>query len=150
MWQLHTPLQNRWFKGCLQATITYHISFGSGSNAVLGCLYTAGVYILRKPIPCCIISVKKMTALVMCLCRLHNFCIDQSDIIVDAINTPVDDLNIAVIEGGVPLEGVRNVPEQLIDGGSQFDDTTSRDLIMMYIWYSQQTNSIFGPPVNGH
>jgi hypothetical protein len=80
--------------------------------------------ILRKPIPCCI-SIKKTTALVMCLCRLHNYCIDQSDITV-AINTRVDDLNIAV-EGGVPLAGARNLPQQLIGGGEHFDDTRSRE-----------------------
>jgi hypothetical protein len=80
--------------------------------------------VLQKPVPCCI-SAKKTTALVTCLCRLHNFCIDQSDIIV-AKNTGVDDLNIAV-EGIVPLAGTRDLPEQLIGGGSHFDDTTSRE-----------------------
>jgi hypothetical protein len=77
--------------------------------------------ILRKPIPSCI-SIKKTTALVMCLCRLHNFCIDQSDIKISS-NTGGDDLNIA-LEGGVPLEGVGNLPDQLIGGGCHFDDTT--------------------------
>jgi hypothetical protein len=58
--------------------------------------------LLRKPIPCCI-SVRKATALVMCLCRLHNFCIDQEDTTIGS-NTRLDYLNIAVA-GGVPLEG---------------------------------------------
>ena len=34
--------------------------------------------ILRKPMPPNI-PVKKITAMIMCLCKLHNYCIDRSD-----------------------------------------------------------------------
>jgi hypothetical protein len=77
--------------------------------------------LLRKPIPCCI-SVKKTTALVMCLCRLHNFCFDQKDTTIES-NTRLDDLNIAVA-GGVPLEGNSHAPQQLIGGGHHNNDTS--------------------------
>jgi hypothetical protein len=73
--------------------------------------------ILHKPIPCCI-SIKKTAALVMCLCRLHNFTIDQEDTTIGN-NTRLDDLNIAVA-GGVPLEGNCHSPQQLIGGDPHF------------------------------
>jgi hypothetical protein len=68
--------------------------------------------ILRKPIPC----------LVMCLCRLHIFTFDQEDTIIGS-NTRPDDINI-VVAGGVPLEGDRHSPQQLIGGGHHNNDMT--------------------------
>ena len=97
--------------------------------------------ILRKAIPLNV-SVKKTTALVMCLCKLHNFCINMSDIEV-ADNCAQDKLEIS-INGGVALEPVdQNIdneqnmtPLSLLNGGQHFDDF-SPSLLQEYTRLSQ-------------
>ena len=93
--------------------------------------------ILRKPLPANM-GLKKTSAIVMCLCRLHNFCIDErmrmkggssglrkrkaSRDIPKALAS--DNLEIAV-GGGIPLERTEqneSSPEQLLHGGEHFDD----------------------------
>ena len=96
--------------------------------------------ILRRPLSSAM-GIRKVVALVICLCRLHNFCINRrikernsnlSEEDVDDIPPPTarDAMEIAG-NGGVPLEPVdeRNrsheaSPEQLLHGGEHFDDTT--------------------------
>jgi hypothetical protein len=81
--------------------------------------------LLRKPITASI-GLAKTTALVMCLCRLHNYCIDQRDgDIGSSISVPPptarDQAEIAM-NGGVPLnERNYNSPDQLLHGGEHFD-----------------------------
>ena len=92
--------------------------------------------ILRKPIPMNV-SLVKTSALLMTLCRLHNFCIEQND----AITKPSapDTLDIA-IQGGIELRAFQHINEDdgdleynhdrdridaLIDGGNFRDDFTS-------------------------
>ena len=95
--------------------------------------------ILRKPIPLNI-SLKKTTALVMCLCKLHNFCIDMADTtVVD--NCDADKLEISV-GGGVTLERVIDeagdecvIPTELLHGGDHYDD------IVRHLRRKEETNS---------
>jgi hypothetical protein len=86
--------------------------------------------ILRKPIPMNI-SVGKTTSLVMCLCKLHNFCINESESILTPL--AVDVMNIAV-EGGIAfpdfdngVDGIGERVEELMDGGEHLEDVLHRD-----------------------
>ena len=88
---------------------------------------------LRKPIPYGI-SVQKTTSLVYCLCKLHNYCIDEKDGAV-APATATDTLEIAA-DGGVALVGQSQTPEQLLNGGNHFDDILRRDRVQ----YQRQSN----------
>lgn len=96
--------------------------------------------ILRKPLSATIV-LKKVGCLVLALCKLHNFCVDErikiqnhgrEDEGANAQDCPEplaqDSVNIA-IAGGVPLEASRQhpelndtSPEQLSHGGEHFDD----------------------------
>ena len=82
--------------------------------------------ILRKAIPLNI-SLKKTTALVMCLCKLHNFCIKMADKNVDD-NCDVDKLQIS-INGGISLDEIETFdgetavsPSELLNDGHHFDN----------------------------
>jgi hypothetical protein len=92
--------------------------------------------ILRKAIPANI-GMKRTTALVMCLGRLHNFCIDSrlasstADLesvpeVPPALSSDEDEIRIA---GGIILEAQNHqrqttapAPEVLLNGGEHFDD----------------------------
>ena len=98
--------------------------------------------ILRKPLPSSM-GLSKTTALTMCLCRLHNFCIDCR-LIAEAkgrsgssrkkrrrVNSDHQDIAEPLAQdrlelmGGIPLE--RHAfndasPEDLLHGGHHFDD----------------------------
>jgi DDE superfamily endonuclease len=66
------------------------------------------------------IDIDKTTALVYCLCKLHNFCIDQTE--ADKLdNNPDDALQIAN-NGEVPFDDVNGNPNQLLHGGHHFED----------------------------
>ena len=74
-------------------------------------------------------SLKKTTALVMCLCKLHNFCIDVADTNIPE-NCDTDKLEISV-NGGILLQDVTGIgadeneevrPVALLDRGHHFDD----------------------------
>lgn len=80
--------------------------------------------ILRSAIPCGV-SLFKTTRLVVALAKLHNFCIDENEIVTPHI--PRDELNIRSSDSGsVPMEvraGTRHeVPAQLIGAGHHFGD----------------------------
>jgi len=103
--------------------------------------------LLRRALPSTL-SLRKVTALVMCLCKLHNFLINkrierQAQVasksrrkpskgrVGSASSDAVDELLAAdslelVAHGGVPLEQRDSalVPMQLMDGGHHHEDTT--------------------------
>ena len=97
--------------------------------------------ILRRAIPMRI-TVAKTTALVMALCKLHNFCIDEND---NGITPPTADDNLEIaLHGGFDLSAFntstngdddsdeicdeieyqhdRDRLDSLLDGGAHFDD----------------------------
>jgi hypothetical protein len=76
--------------------------------------------ILRKPIPYNI-TIKKTSALVLCLCKLHNYCIDMKESAQAAENTAADTLEISS-NGGVPLDDPNGNPSQLLHAGHHFED----------------------------
>ena len=109
--------------------------FQSQLRIRIECAFGVLVYrwgILRKPMPNGI-SLNKTTSLVFCLCKLHNFCIDNKD------STPPpsmaqDEATIS-LQGGAPLESFDNGeesrensgrPAQLLDGGDHLEDVDRR------------------------
>ena len=88
--------------------------------------------ILRRPLT---FPLRKVRPLVMCLCRLHNFCIDmkerdapkssENDAMfsiryMDALHDRVDNVMAGCDPNLVRLEGGR--PSSLLHGGSHFHD----------------------------
>jgi hypothetical protein len=91
-------------------------------------MFTERWSLLRRIMPRKI-TVKKTVALVTCLAKLHNFCIDERDK-QDRIYAP-DEAYIEM-HGAVPLDSVTNadhqqIPVQLLGGGDHFDDITRAD-----------------------
>jgi len=88
--------------------------------------------VLRKPTPQNF-TIKKINALVLCCCKLHNFLVDQrSESNPPTVNTPEDRLNLE-LNGAVPMNGVAGtgntaIPDQLLNGGEHFDDDPSRSI----------------------
>jgi hypothetical protein len=89
--------------------------------------------ILRKPLSC---PVSKVGALVMCLCRLHNFCIDNGSAF-SAGSTDEDERSIrrvarhrSQLRGGTMSRAVRvdehGRPTELLGGGHHFADVPGR------------------------
>ena len=76
---------------------------------------------LRKPLPCNI-TLPKLTRLVVALCKLHNFCIDQR-----ASSTELCSKDAANImqHGGFTIASNHQRPDELLDGG--IPDPTDRD-----------------------
>lgn len=99
--------------------------------------------ILRKALPASI-NFERSLNLVMCLCRLHNFCIDERlkrkgsmprNAFRIAEHLARDQLEIAT-SGGVPLERrqdrdlpsyVQRLPEQLLHAGHHHEDTERKE-----------------------
>ena len=79
--------------------------------------------ILRSAMPKGI-AMDKTTALVYCLCKLHNFCIDQTEAMVDSMP---DDALLIADNGGVPLDDANGNPNQLLHAGHHSLDVP-RDL----------------------
>ncbi|GFH51714.1 hypothetical protein CTEN210_08189 [Chaetoceros tenuissimus] len=85
---------------------------------------------LRKPAPKKY-SIKKIMAFVSCLCRLHNFLIDQNPMYGSSMlaPTPRDAYHLSC-EGQVDVserrDGYPLVPNDLSGGGEHFDDDTQR------------------------
>jgi DDE superfamily endonuclease len=85
--------------------------------------------ILRKAMPYGI-SVRKTTALVFALCKIHNFCIDQNESIADA-GSCQDSFHVAM-GGGIEMtdwdedfgtmERGLGRPSEVLDGGDHRDD----------------------------
>ena len=84
--------------------------------------------ILQKPLNVNF-GLSKMTALVLTLCRLHNFCIGeallQNDTSTDTGNSTIellamDNANV-VCDGGISLQDNKR-PTPLMDGGDHLED----------------------------
>ena len=75
--------------------------------------------ILRKPMPA-ILGIRKTTAIVGCVCRLHNYCIDSQQKLEPLIRR--DRAKIAT--GSHILEDLEedSIPRDLLGGGNHFDD----------------------------
>jgi len=89
-------------------------------------IFTHRWSILRSAIPMNV-SVRKTVALVLCLAKLHNYCIDADDTVVLS-STAADEWQHE-INGAVPMEATDHydsnggmTPHQLLDGGNHFDD----------------------------
>lgn len=81
--------------------------------------------ILRKAIPVGI-SIAKTCALVVALCKLHNFCIDQRQPEVNM--AAQDEFNVAAA-GGIPLDRTNDNetrPSQLLDGNERATEDFDR------------------------
>ena len=84
--------------------------------------------ILRKALPATM-SVAKVSCLVMCLCKLHNFCVEERLARVDGSDkiaqpTAQDQMEIASA-GGLRLDDSDEAgPEDLLGGGHRFSDVT--------------------------
>jgi DDE superfamily endonuclease len=75
--------------------------------------------LLRRALPQAM-SLKKVTGLTLCLCRLHNFCIDHRE---KKLLTPLaSDTMENLAHGGISLED--NGADELLHGGQHHDDTT--------------------------
>ena len=83
------------------------------------------------------ITLAKTTALVYCLFKLRNYCIDEREHV--KLPTFQDTATISMV-GGVPMERSRwghLAPDQLLGGGHHTDDGTDR-----YFRRSQQVQSM--------
>jgi hypothetical protein len=79
---------------------------------------------LRKPLPMNI-PVSKQTRLVIALCKLHNFCIDQREELEEL--TVADTFNV-MQEGGFSL-GRGSRPSELLDGGFDNNDVAYQNAL---------------------
>ena len=84
--------------------------------------------ILRKALPSSM-GIGKIICLVMCLCKLHNYCVDERLLRVDGADieepTAQDQLGIAA-QGGLRFDDNCDMegPEDLLGAGHHFSDTT--------------------------
>lgn len=123
------------FKGTLEGAQDAFNFFHSSLRINIECAFGMLVHrwgILRKQIPVNI-TVQKTSSLVMCLCKLHNFCIQESDDIEPPL--AADIVNIANA-GGIALTRIDNRETEwtynpvqdrinaLLDGGEHFEDIT--------------------------
>jgi hypothetical protein len=78
------------------------------------------------------LPVSKVTAIVRCLCRLHNFCIDESfgrEGDSGEVDEPLDSDEANIVLGGgssllVAAGDSTFLPEALLHGGDHFDDVS--------------------------
>jgi hypothetical protein len=87
--------------------------------------------VLRKPLQN-LIGMSRQVSLVLCLCKLHNFCITEGDGEVGStgVENLARDTADILCEGGIPLETTRNnpySPEQLLHGGEHQNGITRND-----------------------
>jgi hypothetical protein len=80
-------------------------------------------------------AVKKQIPLVMALCRLHNFCIGQtddefdvSDLLGNTLGMNDSDELHAINAGGVEVDCNTGRINELLSGGEHFDDVTASEL----------------------
>ena len=78
--------------------------------------------ILRKPIAQKI-EVSKIASLVLCLCKVHNFCINENDKTPDTAMED-DEVN-TVFAGGIHLHNSDTIRTALLDGGNFTSDHNS-------------------------
>jgi len=77
------------------------------------------VGILRKAIPASI-GIQKTVALVMSLCRLHNYCINEREASLPAL--AMDNADICVNGGFAEQQGATGLPDDLNHNGEHFAD----------------------------
>jgi len=104
---------------CFKVRIEIECAFG---------MFVSRWGLLRRALPATM-GLKKICRLVMCLARLHNFCINER-VGSELPPLPVDAVETSA-HGGIPLE--RNAcndssPEQLLHGGDHFDDVDPAEL----------------------
>jgi hypothetical protein len=111
------------YKGATGGTRDNYNFYQSQLRINIECAFGMFVHrwgMLRKPIPSNI-GLKRTTALVMCLCRLHNFCIDSRLLPTDNVVVPPalsSDADEICINGGFPGGTMlERVPEQGGPGG---------------------------------
>jgi DDE superfamily endonuclease len=115
--------------------------FHSNCRITIECAFEMLVHrwgILCKPMST-MLPIAKVTALVRCLCRLHNFCIDERLLqMVNPIDFPSEEqdaavakpldsdlANITLAGGAAILNGSDQFdPEELLHGGEHFDDVS--------------------------
>lgn len=77
--------------------------------------------------------------MVIALCKLHNFCINESDVVGDPIVNPE---NFVTLEECDDTLGSSGIPRELLDGGHHFNDLprnrqqfsdTPRDKLYLHI-----------------
>jgi hypothetical protein len=121
------------FKGVVDAVKDAFNFFQSSIRINIECAFGMLVHrwgILRKQMPMNI-TVQKATSLTLCLCKLHNFCIEERD----SIERPIArDVVYIANGGGMALPRMDNNDEtwnynlhedridNLMDGGEHFDD----------------------------
>jgi hypothetical protein len=132
---VNTPYMASPFKGVSSGPEDAYNFFQSQLRIVIECAFGMLVHrwgILRKAMPNNI-SITRTWQLVVCLCRLHNFCINEKD----SNNTPeplADDVANIAIDGGLispqfdhqmsadNYDNERDRVTALLDGGHHFDD----------------------------
>jgi hypothetical protein len=78
--------------------------------------------ILRKALPKSM-GLRKIAALTVCLCRLHNFCLVANRDTNRRLLSPLGSDAVEILgHGGIPLAG--NGPDQLLHGGEHHEDTS--------------------------
>ena len=83
--------------------------------------------ILRKPMPCTI-TVKKTTALVYSLCKLHNFCINEKE--DQFVTNTAQDEFVLDLDGGIAMETTPEGylwPSELLDGSDHHEASRQVD-----------------------
>ena len=123
---LNSPYMAAPFKRDSRGSEDAYNFFHSSTRINIDCAFGMLVHrwaILRKPFPCNI-SKSKTTDLVTCLCKLHNYCIDQNE--GRALeSTAIDALELSS-RGAVPFDQ-RGNPQQLMRPGHHFDDVNRNE-----------------------
>jgi len=64
-------------------------------------------------------TIGKISALVLCLCKLHNFCLDQRDLNTSSIPAVSDDDRLTLYDMSSDAE---SPPGYFLNGSNHFDD----------------------------
>jgi hypothetical protein len=116
-----TPFKN--VKGGIKDTFNfYHSQLRINIECAFG-MFVGRWGILRKALPKCM-GVRKIIALTICLCRLHNFCIAANSTSSKLMTPLCSDALEILGHGGVPMTGSGGIPEQLLHGGEHHNDTS--------------------------
>lgn len=111
---VNTPYMIVPFKGAQEGAKDAFNFYHSSLRINIECAFGMLVHcwgMLRKAIPMNI-TVQKTTSLLMCLCKLHNYCLAQSETIVCPLSEDV--MNIRM-DGGFPLPRFDNNDEWAMD-----------------------------------
>jgi hypothetical protein len=130
---VNTPYMATPYKSVKDGSKDAYNYFHSNCRINIECAFGMLVHrwgILCKPMST-MLPIAKVTALVRCLCRLHNFCIDErllgNAVAMPLVDKPLDsDLaNITLAGGASILTGTDQFnPDELLHGGEHFDDVS--------------------------